>query len=133
MAEIFAIISGKGGVGKSTFTAGISAALVSLGKSVLAVDCDIGLRSLDLLLECDSQIVFDWGDAVLSRCEPERAVIRGAVDFIAAPRTFDSEFNGKNLRNLLMKFSGKYDYIFMSLVNSLLIDKRLNNIMVRND
>ncbi len=113
MAEIYAIISGKGGVGKSTFTAGISTALTGLGKKVLAVDCDIGLRSLDLLLECDSQIVFDWGDAVLSRCEPERAVIRGKVDFIAAPRSFNSEFNAENLRKLLSSFSDRYDYIFI--------------------
>ena len=113
MAEIYSIISGKGGVGKSTFTAGISTALVSLGKKVLAVDCDIGLRSLDLLLECDEQIVFDWGDAVMSRCEPERAVIHGRVDFIAAPRSFEDEFNAANLRKLLLSFADKYDYIFI--------------------
>ena len=113
MAEIYAIISGKGGVGKSTFTAGISGALVSLGKKVLAVDCDIGLRSLVLLLECDEQVVFDWGDAVLSRCEPSRAVIHGTPDFIAAPRGFEAEFNAENLRGLLSAFSEKYDYIFI--------------------
>ncbi len=113
MAEIYAIISGKGGVGKSTFTAGISAALVSLGKKVLAVDCDIGLRSLDLLLECDEQVVFDWGDVILSRCEPERAVIHGKVDFIAAPRSFEDEFNAENLRKLLTGCYSGYDYIFI--------------------
>lgn len=113
MAEIYAIISGKGGVGKSTFTAGISKALSALGKKVLAVDCDIGLRSLDLLLDCDSQIVFDWGDVIAQRCTVSRAVIEGSVDFIAAPRTDDESFTGEALRGVIDEIADRYDYIFL--------------------
>ena len=112
MARIYAVASGKGGVGKSTFTAGISKALSSLGKRVLAIDCDIGLRSLDLLLGCDEQVVFDWGDGILGRCTPDRAVISGDVDFIAAPRKYDEDFSGKALRDMLGGLSDKYDYVF---------------------
>ena len=56
MAEIIVVASGKGGSGKSSFTAGISRALANAGKKVLAIDFDIGLRSLDLLFgEADSE------------------------------------------------------------------------------
>ena len=113
MAEIFAVISGKGGVGKSTITAGLSKALAGFGKKVLAVDCDIGLRSLDLLLDCDSQIVFDWGDAIAQRCSVQRAIIEGEVDFAAAPRNDDDAFNAESLRWFLDEVSDKYDYIFL--------------------
>lgn len=112
MVRIYAVASGKGGVGKSTFTAGISKALSSLGKRVLAIDCDIGLRSLDLLLGCDEQVVFDWGDGILGRCTPDRAVISGDVDFIAAPRKYDEAFSGKALRDMLGGLIDKYDYVF---------------------
>ena len=68
MAEIILVASGKGGSGKSTFTVGVSKALASCGKRVLAIDCDIGLRSLDLLLGVSESVVFDWGDLLEGRC-----------------------------------------------------------------
>ena len=112
MAEIFAVVSGKGGVGKSTFTAGISKALASMGKRVLAVDCDIGLRSLDLLLDCDRRIVFDWGDGVSERCTPARTVISGEVDFIAAPRKMSDAYTAACLKKLLDEIVSGYDFVF---------------------
>ncbi|MBR6939863.1 MAG: P-loop NTPase [Clostridia bacterium] len=113
MAEIYAVASGKGGVGKSTVTAGLSKELSALGKRVLAVDCDIGLRSLDLLLHCDGQVVFDWGDCVCGRCAAQRAVISGDVDFIAAPRSFEPAFTPDSLGAVLDEISAGYDYIFL--------------------
>ena len=113
MAVVTAVISGKGGVGKSTFTAGISKELSALGKKVLAIDCDIGLRSLDLLLGCDEQVVFDWGDVILSRCEPSRAVINSAVDFLAAPLSGDDSFTPANLRKVIDELAPGYDFIFL--------------------
>lgn len=47
MGEIIAVVSGKGGTGKTTFTSNIGFALASLGKKVLCLDCDITLRNLD--------------------------------------------------------------------------------------
>ena len=48
--ECVAVVSGKGGTGKTSFTAGVSAALAIAGKRVLCIDCDVGLRNLDLAL-----------------------------------------------------------------------------------
>lgn len=50
MGEILAVLSGKGGTGKSSVCAGVATALASQGKRVLCVDCDVGLRSLDISL-----------------------------------------------------------------------------------
>ncbi len=113
MAEIFVVASGKGGVGKSTFVAGISKGLAELGKKILAIDCDIGLRSLDLLFGYSDKVLFDWGDAVLGRCAPEDTVIRDEVDYIAAPRTYDDSFTPDKLKNLVDSLAWNYDYIFL--------------------
>ena len=50
MGELIAVLSGKGGTGKTSVCAGLATALASLGESVLCIDCDIGLRNLDIAL-----------------------------------------------------------------------------------
>ncbi len=113
MAEIIVVASGKGGSGKSSFVTGVSRALVSQGKRVLAIDCDIGLRSLDLLFGVTENVVFDWGDLLLDRCEREQALIKGDIDLLAAPRNFYSEFTPEAVAKLFKSFSKDYDYIFL--------------------
>ncbi len=113
MAEIIVIASGKGGSGKSTFASGISNALADLGKKVLAADCDIGLRSLDLMFGVTENVVFDWGDLLLERCTREQAVISGKIDFLAAPRSFDEGFTPESVSALFRSFSDDYDYIIL--------------------
>lgn len=70
------IVSGKGGVGKSTIAAALGRALAAKGKRVLLVDCDAGLSSLDVMLGTDSSTVFSWYDAYLDICEPDDALVR---------------------------------------------------------
>ena len=50
MGELIAIVSGKGGTGKTTVCAGIAEALALNGEKVLCIDCDVGLRNLDIAL-----------------------------------------------------------------------------------
>lgn len=50
MGELIAVVSGKGGTGKTSLSAGLATAMASLGASVLCIDCDIGLRNLDISL-----------------------------------------------------------------------------------
>ncbi len=64
MGRIFGITSGKGGVGKSTFSVGLAFAFSELGDKVLLVDMDEGLRCLDLMLGIDKTAVFDLSDAL---------------------------------------------------------------------
>ncbi len=62
MGNIFAVTSGKGGVGKSTVSVGLSLAFSSMGKKVLLIDMDEGLRCLDVMLGVDEKVVFDLSD-----------------------------------------------------------------------
>ncbi|MBQ4082058.1 MAG: AAA family ATPase [Clostridia bacterium] len=74
MATVFTVTSGKGGVGKSSLSAGLGIALARRGKKVLLIDCDAGLRSLDLLLNLSEKTMFDLGDVLAQRCTPSQAV-----------------------------------------------------------
>ena len=75
-AKVLTISSGKGGVGKTTATANIGAALAELGKKVVCIDGDIGLRNLDVVLGLENRIVYDLVDVVEGRCRLRQAMIR---------------------------------------------------------
>ncbi len=113
MAQIIVVASGKGGSGKSTFTSGVSRALAFAGFKVLAIDCDIGLRSLDLLLDLSDKVVFNWGDLLLGRCTPEQAIVSNGVDFIAAPAAFADEFTPEAVAALFKDLAKDYDYVLL--------------------
>ena len=78
MSRSFLIASGKGGVGKSTLTANIGAALALLGKSVVIIDTDIGLRSQDALLGLENSVVYDLIDVSNKDCTLEQALLNCA-------------------------------------------------------
>ena len=75
-ARIVTITSGKGGVGKTTATANLGVALALLGKRVVTLDTDIGLRNLDVMLGLENRIVYDVVDVVEGRCRLHQALIR---------------------------------------------------------
>jgi len=75
-AKILTITSGKGGVGKTTATANIGAALAKRGQKVVCIDADIGLRNLDVVMGLENRIVYDLVDAVEGRCRLKQAMIR---------------------------------------------------------
>lgn len=74
--KVITITSGKGGVGKTTATANVGAALAELGKKVVCLDADIGLRNLDVVLGLENRIVYDLVDVVEGRCRLRQAMIR---------------------------------------------------------
>lgn len=74
--RIIVVTSGKGGVGKTTATASIGAALAMEGNRVAVIDMDIGLRNLDVVLGLENRIVFNIVDVVNERCKLSQAAIR---------------------------------------------------------
>ena len=75
-ARRIVLTSGKGGVGKTTTTANLGAALAQRGERVVLVDTDIGLRNLDLVMGVEKRIVFDLVEVVEGRCQLRQALIR---------------------------------------------------------
>lgn len=91
--RVITVTSGKGGVGKTTFSANVSAALAALGKKTIAVDTDVGLRNLDIIMGLENRIVFDLVDVVEGRCRLPKAFIRDkrleGLHLLAAAQTRD--------------------------------------------
>ena len=76
MSEVIVVTSGKGGVGKTTTAANIGIGLAQLGKKVVMVDTDIGLRNLDVVLGLENRIVYNLVDVIEGNCRMKQALIK---------------------------------------------------------
>ena len=76
MGEVIVVTSGKGGVGKTTTTANIGTGLAKLGKSVVLIDTDIGLRNLDVVMGLENRIVYNLVDVIEGQCRIKQALIK---------------------------------------------------------
>lgn len=93
MGKVIFVTAFKGGVGKTTVSAGIAAALASLGKRVCVVDADLGMRCMDLVLGVEDLVVYDCMDVLSGRCRPSDAIVavagRENLHFMPAPIRYD--------------------------------------------
>ncbi len=110
--------SGKGGVGKTTATANVGAALALRSNRVAVVDTDIGLRNLDVVMGLENRIVYDLVDVVEGRCRIEQALIKdkhaGELYLIAAAQTRDKDcITGEHLIGLCRRLEDSFDYIIV--------------------
>lgn len=76
MAKVLVVTSGKGGVGKTTTTAALGAALAQSGQNVVVIDFDVGLRNLDLVMGAERRVVFDFINVVQGDAKLAQALIR---------------------------------------------------------
>jgi len=118
MGQIITITSGKGGVGKSTTTANISSALAKYGKKVVAIDFDIGLRNLDMILGLENRIVYDVVDVMEGNCNLAQAIIKDKrtpnLHFIPASQTKDKNvLNKEKVKKLLDDLKKEFDYVLI--------------------
>lgn len=79
MSEVIVITSGKGGVGKTTTTANLGTCLAKLGKKVVLVDTDIGLRNLDVVMGLENRVVYNLVDVVEGKCRLKQALIKDRI------------------------------------------------------
>jgi septum site-determining protein MinD len=76
LGTVIVVTSGKGGVGKTTAVANIGTALAQMGKRVVMVDTDIGLRNLDVVVGLENRIVYNLVDVVRGRCRLRQALVK---------------------------------------------------------
>lgn len=114
---ITVITSGKGGAGKSTVSAGLGCALARLGRRVLLVDGDAGLRSLDVMLGIGGAAVYDMADILSGNCQAVHAIypspICPNVFVIPAPVSLEQMASPDEMVELCRQFSEFYDEIII--------------------
>lgn len=97
MGESIAVGSGKGGVGKTSIVAGVATCLAAMGYKVLAVDADIGLRNLDIVLGLSDISALDFGDVLRGNATLERAIVSHSetenLSLLNAPYTLDETYD----------------------------------------
>ena len=116
--QTLVITSGKGGVGKTTATANLGAALALRGRKVVVVDTDIGLRNLDVVMGLENRIVYDLVDVVEKKCRLNQATIRDKhVDnlyLIPAAQTRDkTAVQPEQMRELCKQLRLDFEYVLI--------------------
>lgn len=95
MSKVLVVTSGKGGVGKTTSTAALGAALAQSGKTVVVVDFDVGLRNLDLVMGAERRVVFDLINVIQGDAKLPQALIRDkrieTLSLLPASQTRDKD------------------------------------------
>ena len=116
MGRMFAVASGKGGVGKSTVAVQLASALGRAGRQVLLVDGDIGMRCLDLMLGLTDGLAFDLSDVLLGNCTEQEVILKSnafGVSLLPAPLNSAKDLSG--FKPLLARLTGRYDFVILDL------------------
>lgn len=132
MTGCYAIASGKGGVGKSTVTANLGACLARVGRRVVIVDADLGLRSQDALLGLENRVVYDLLDLTRGTCETEQALLpveawRGLFLLPAAQFARAKELSPKAFRKVLATLRATCDTVLIDCPAG--IERGLRNVL----
>ena len=115
MGKIIAVVSGKGGTGKTSFTANVGLALAEMGHRTLCVDCDITLRNLDLALGLSDCAMMDFCDVARGRCSLQVATVAHSkypqLHLLTSPQSADAlEVTQSQMRSLAEEIRSNYDY-----------------------
>lgn len=117
MGTVITITSGKGGTGKTSITGGVAASLALMGRRVLCIDMDVGLRNLDISLGLNDRCLMDFSDVALDRCPLSRAAIEHpglkGLFLLTAPMTLPPSLTADKVRALLAEARAGYDYILI--------------------
>jgi septum site-determining protein MinD len=116
MAQVVVVTSGKGGVGKTTSTAAMGAALAHLGEKVCVIDFDVGLRNLDLVMGAERRVVFDLINVINGVAKLPQALIRDKrlenLFLLPASQTRDKDaLTEEGVGKVIEELKTKFDWI----------------------
>jgi septum site-determining protein MinD len=116
MARVLVVTSGKGGVGKTTSSAALGAALAQQGQNVVLIDFDVGLRNLDLVMGAERRVVFDLINVVQGDAKLAQALIRDKrldrLSLLPASQTRDKDaLTDEGVARVIDELRGKFDWI----------------------
>src|SRR5271169_6568189 len=116
MSKVIVVTSGKGGVGKTTSTASLGAALAQGGPRVCVVDFDVGLRNLDLVMGAERRVVFDFINVAQGDAKLAQALIRDkridTLYLLAASQTRDKDaLTDEGVERVIRELRERFDYV----------------------
>src|ERR1700732_4959101 len=116
MAHVVVVTSGKGGVGKTTSTAALGAALAQHGEKVVVIDFDVGLRNLDLVLGAERRVVFDLINVINGVAKLPQALIRDkrveTLFLLPASQTRDKDaLTEQGVARVIGELRPKFDWV----------------------
>jgi septum site-determining protein MinD len=116
MSKVMVVTSGKGGVGKTTSSAALGAALAQAGQNVVLVDFDVGLRNLDLIMGAERRVVFDLVNVVQGDAKLPQALIRDkrleSLYLLPASQTRDKEaLTSDGVERVIAELRERFDWI----------------------
>lgn len=117
MGEVIAVLSGKGGTGKTTVCAGVASALAISGRKTLCIDCDVGLRNLDIALGMSQEDALSFLDVCrdgYTLDQAARHISFSDLSFLTAPVSEKAEdVDSTAFQKLLHQAKEKFDYVFL--------------------
>ncbi len=116
--KVFVVTSGKGGVGKTTTTANLGAALALRDRKVAVIDADIGLRNLDVIMGLENRIVFTLVDVIHGKCHYRKALIKDrrtpTLHLLPASQTDDKDaVTPAQMKALVDEMREEFDFVFI--------------------
>ncbi len=116
MAKVLVVTSGKGGVGKTTSTASLGAALAQSGETVVVVDFDVGLRNLDLVMGAERRVVYDLINVVQGDAKLPQALIRDkrieTLSLLPASQTRDKDaLTSEGVARVIGELRDRFDWV----------------------
>ena len=118
MGEVIVITSGKGGVGKTTTTANIGIGLSELGKKVMVIDTDLGLRNLDVVMGLENRIVYNIVDVIEGNCRLKQALVKDKrfpeLYLLPSAQTRDkTSISPEQMKKLIEDIREEFDFILL--------------------
>ena len=116
MARIIVVTSGKGGVGKTTTSAALSMGLAKAGHKTVVIDFDIGLRNLDIVMDCERRVVFDFVNVIQGEARLNQALIKDKrcehLHILAASQTKDKNaLTHEGVEKVLNELAEDFEFI----------------------